>query len=318
VNTELADAALTASNLRKSFGAVNAVVDVSLVLPRGRCLALLGPNGAGKTTTCEMLEGLIQPDGGDIKVLGRSYGTSRREILERIGVQLQETTLYKRYTVLETLQLFASFYENPLDPHDIIKKLDLVEKASAKLMELSGGQKQRVYLACALINNPEILFLDEPTTGLDPQSRRNVWEKVEALKAEGRSILLTTHYMDEAERLADVICVVDRGQVIASGTPRELVDQHCPGERVTVQFTSGRIPEGDLKKIIAERVAEFAAATLSDSGAFHLIVSESGVFLQKLARATDELGIGILTLELRRSTLEDVFIKLTGRSMRDD
>jgi ABC-2 type transport system ATP-binding protein len=309
---------LVANNIEKQFGAVKAVDKVSLTLHKGQCLALLGPNGAGKTTTCEMLEGLIMPDRGEIKVLGMEYARDRSNILEKIGVQLQETSLYKRYTVRETLDLFASFYRSPISTQTIIEKLDLGEKAETKLMQLSGGQKQRVYLGCALINSPEILFLDEPTTGLDPQARRNIWEKVEELKRENRSILLTTHYMEEAERLADVVAIMDAGKVIALGSPQELIQNHCAGELVTMVLTKTGQTSDQIKGTLVGRLAGFAEATLTADGRFELTVALASIFLQQLVRVTDELGITVQSLAMRPGTLEDVFIKLTGRSMRDD
>ena len=185
--------ALLAQGLTKKYGELRAVDGISLTVNRGECVALLGPNGAGKTTTVEMLEGLVRPDAGEITIFGRSLAKDRQFVLERIGVVLQETTLYKRYTVAETVALFASFYAQTLRPEVALKRLQLEDKASTQLRNLSGGQRQRVYLACALINDPELLFLDEPTTGLDPQARRATWELIAELKREGRSVLLTTH-----------------------------------------------------------------------------------------------------------------------------
>lgn len=310
--------ALVAENIEKHFGKLKAVDRVSLTMAKGECLALLGPNGAGKTTTCEMLEGLIVPDGGQLRIFGKTYEQDRKGILEKIGVQLQETSLYKRYTVKETLELFASFYQRPLPVDTIIAKLDLSEKAKVKLMDLSGGQKQRVYLGCALINNPEILFLDEPTTGLDPQARRNIWEKVEELKKEKRSILLTTHYMEEAERLADVVAIMDAGKVIALGSPRELIRKHCGDELITVSLEKDSLGMEELRQAITPRLPLFASAALTASGEFQLTCEHASLFIQQLVRITDELGIVVHSLTMRPGTLEDVFIKLTGRSMRDD
>ena len=245
--------ALLAHGLTKQYGELRAVDGISLTVNRGECIALLGPNGAGKTTTVEMLEGLVRPDAGEITILGRSLATDRQFVLERIGVVLQETTLYKRYTVAETVGLFASFYAQTLSPEVVLKRLQLEDKASTQLRNLSGGQRQRVYLACALINDPELLFLDEPTTGLDPQARRSIWELIAELKKEGRSVLLTTHYMEEAEVLADRVLIIDHGKVIAEGTPQQLIRDTC----------------GEMVK------------------------------------------------QVRQGTLEDVFLQLTGRSMRN-
>ncbi len=213
---------LTAKGLRKSFKNLVAVDGVDLAVAPGECLALLGPNGAGKTTTVEMLEGLLVPDAGVVEIFGKRLAEDRRAILEQVGVLLQETNLYKRYTVRETLALFGSFYREAKDPAEIMERLALTDKADVQLRKLSGGQKQRAYLGCALVNDPKLLFLDEPTTGLDPQARRATWELLAALKAEGRSILLTTHYMEEAERLADRVAIIDHGTIIAEGRTKDL------------------------------------------------------------------------------------------------
>src|SRR5918997_2855097 len=216
-------AALSVRGLRKSFGDVVAVAGLDLEIRRGECFGLLGPNGAGKTTTIEICEGLTTPDSGEVEVLGRRWRTDERELRELLGIQLQDTQLAEKLTVEETLRLFRSFYKEGRDVADVLGVVQLEEKRRARVGTLSGGQKQRLALACAIVGDPELLFLDEPTTGLDPQSRRQVWELVEQLKAAGRTILLTTHYMEEAERLADRVAIVDHGRMIALGTPRELI-----------------------------------------------------------------------------------------------
>ena len=298
--------ALEARGLVKKFKEVNAVAGVDVTLAAGECLALLGPNGAGKTTTVEMLEGLLAPDAGSITVCGLPLPQKRQEIMERIGVLLQETTLYKRYTVRETLTMFASFFANPLDPAVILERLQLQDKADVELRKLSGGQRQRAYLGCCLINNPEVLFLDEPTTGLDPQARRAIWDLLAAIKAEGRSILLTTHYMEEAERLADRVAIIDHGVIIALGTPRALIAEHCVGQtlRLTVK--------GD-----AARIAWPASARVLDAGVVEATVRDVATDVPAFFAAASAGGAAVTAFELRSSTLEDVFLKLTGRSMRD-
>jgi ABC-2 type transport system ATP-binding protein len=202
---------------------VDAVRGLDLAVETGECFGLLGPNGAGKTTTIEILEGLLEPTSGDVKVLGRGWRQQEAEIKERIGISLQETKLSEKLTIVETLTLFRSFYRTGLEPAEAVRRVSLEDKASARVGKLSGGQKQRLAVACALIGDPELLFLDEPTTGLDPQARRQVWQIIRDFRNQGRTVLLTTHYMDEAERLCDRVAVVDHGQVIALGTPRELI-----------------------------------------------------------------------------------------------
>ena len=222
-------------NLSKSFQSFEAVKDLSLHVKQGECLAILGPNGAGKTTTFEMLEGLLRPDSGEILVFGKTWDRDRSEILSRIGVQLQETSLYKRFTVRETLELFGSFYKQRKPINELLELVELSDKMDVELRKLSGGQKQRVYIAAALINDPELIFLDEPTTGLDPLARRGVWNIIENLKKEGVGILLSTHHMEEAEHLASRIVILDSGKIIAQGTSKELIEKFSGGEKVTVR-----------------------------------------------------------------------------------
>lgn len=307
--------ALEARGLVKKFKDVIAVAGVDLQVARGECLALLGPNGAGKTTTVEMLEGLLTPDAGTVTVCGLALPRDRRAIMERIGVLLQETSLYKRYTVRETLQLFASFYKTAADPAVILERLALTDKADVQLRKLSGGQKQRAYLGCSLINDPELLFLDEPTTGLDPQARRAIWELLAGIKAEGRSILLTTHYMEEAERLADRVAIIDHGKIIALGTPRELIARHL----TTGQLLSLRVkpasPGGDL---LAVRWPEGARPSPTEAGLIEGHVRDVATEIPSYFAAAASGGCEVLGLELRSGTLEDVFLTLTGRSMRNE
>ena len=229
--------ALRGSRLVKRYGEVVAVDGLDLEVRAGECFGLLGPNGAGKTTTVEILEGLTAPDGGTVEILGRSWSDDPRGLRERIGIQLQETQLAEKLTVLETITLFRSFYRKGLDPAEVMRIVQLEDKEKAWVRKLSGGQKQRLSLAAALVGDPEILFLDEPTTGLDPQSRRQVWDLVSAYKARGGTVLLTTHYMEEAERLCDRVAVVDHGRIIEEGTPRGLIDKHVG------------TPEGTLEEV---------------------------------------------------------------------
>ncbi len=223
------NAAISCTGLKKHYGDVKAVDGLDLEVSAGECFGMLGPNGAGKTTTIEILEGLTPPDAGEVTILGRRWGSHERELRERLGISLQETRLTEKLTVFETLSLFRSFYVRGRDPEQLMADLSLEEKRDARVGKLSGGQRQRLAVACALAGDPEILFLDEPTTGLDPQSRLQLWERIAAYKAAGRTVLLTTHYMEEAERLCDRVAVVDHGKIIAQGSPEELIaGLHAP------------------------------------------------------------------------------------------
>ena len=216
--------ALIVRGLRKAYGDVIAVDGLDLEISSGECFGLLGPNGAGKTTTIEICEGLLERDSGDLEVLGMTWEKDAPSLREKLGIQLQETQLSDTLSVTETLRLFRSFYDRGREVSDVIDSVQLGEKRNARIAALSGGQKQRLAVACALVGNPELLFLDEPTTGLDPQSRRQLWTLIEDFRSSGGTILLTTHYMDEAERLCDRVAIVDHGHVIALGSPQELID----------------------------------------------------------------------------------------------
>ncbi|MDQ6771137.1 MAG: ABC transporter ATP-binding protein [Gemmatimonadota bacterium] len=216
--------ALRVQGLRKAYSDVVAVDGLDLQVHAGECFGLLGPNGAGKTTTIEICEGLLAPDSGDVEVLGRRWKKDEKELRELLGIQLQDTQLSEKLTVDETLTLFQSFYREARDVGEVIDQIELGEKRTSRVGGLSGGQKQRLAIACALVGNPQLLFLDEPTTGLDPVSRRQLWELISKFQAEGKTIVLTTHYMEEAERLCDRVAIVDHGHVIALGTPRELIE----------------------------------------------------------------------------------------------
>src|SRR5512135_2102853 len=218
--------AILCRDLKKTYeGKVEAVRGIDLSIPAGECFGLLGPNGAGKTTTIEILEGLLAPTSGTVEILGMTWAGSERELREWLGISLQETRLSEKLTVRETVGLFASFYRYPHSIDDVLEELALVEKADSWVGKLSGGQRQRLAVATALVGNPKILFLDEPTTGLDPQSRRQLWDIVRGFQRSGGTVLLTTHYMDEAERLCDRLAIVDHGQIIAEGSPAELIER---------------------------------------------------------------------------------------------
>jgi ABC-2 type transport system ATP-binding protein len=306
--------ALRVSGLRKRFGEVVAVDGLDLTVAAGECFGLLGPNGAGKTTTIEICEGLTTPDEGVVEVLGQRWDRDERALRERLGIQLQETKLAEKLTVLETVRLFRSFYARGRDIDDVIGVVQLDEKRSARVGKLSGGQKQRLALACALVGDPELLFLDEPTTGLDPQSRRQLWDLITELKASGRSIVLTTHYMDEAERLCDRVAVVDHGRVIALGTPRELIAGL--GAEHVVEFTVTGGADGALDAAALERLDGVRRARVHD-GRWSLEAVELARAVPAILRTLAERDLPLEELVTHSATLEDVFVSLTGRQLRD-
>jgi ABC-2 type transport system ATP-binding protein len=310
-----------AQSLTKKFGTLTAVDGISLRLAPGECLAILGPNGAGKTTTVEMLEGLVPPTSGRLSIFDMDMQKERKAILERVGVLLQETNMYKRYTVKETLELFASFYKNPDNPLDIIDRMNLKDKTNVQLKNLSGGQKQRVYLGACLINNPELIFLDEPTTGLDPQSRRSIWDLLNNLKSQHKSMILTTHYMEEAEKLADRIIIFDQGKIIAEGTLDQLISKHCDGQVITFslaknqqQILSDELPGILLSLKPENQVFKHAVAV---GNRVEIVTQSASTMITAILDTLRKLNFEIQELNMRSGSLEDVFIKLTGRSIRD-
>jgi len=299
--------------VRKSYPDVVAVDGLDLDVRAGECFGLLGPNGAGKTTTIEICEGLTAPDSGDVIVLGRRWTEHPRELRERLGIQLQETQLSEKLTVEETIRLFRSFFRDGREVSDVIRLVQLEEKQRSRVGGLSGGQKQRLALACALVGDPELLFLDEPTTGLDPQARRQLWDLIEQFRAEGRTIVLTTHYMDEAERLCDRVAIMDHGKVIALGTPRELIRARCAEHVVT--FSAAHAGRIDLRTL---RAIDGVLDARSENGGFQLDVAELHRAVPALLGALNERGIEMNELRTHSATLEDVFVSLTGRHLRDD
>jgi len=300
-------------NLRKAYGEVVAVDGLDLDIRTGECFGLLGPNGAGKTTTIEICEGLNTPDEGEVLVLGRRWGERDRELRELLGISLQETQFSEKLTVHETVTLFRSFYRNGPTPDEVIAMVQLQEKSRGRVGQLSGGQKQRLALACALVGNPELLFLDEPTTGLDPQSRRQLWELIEGFKSDGRSILLTTHYMDEAERLCDRVAIVDHGRTIALGTPRELIAQ-LRAEHVLEFALAGE----QVVDPMALRNIEGVCAADRRDGTYRLQVDQLHRAMPALLNDLRYQGAQLAELRTHSATLEDVFVSLTGRNLRDD
>ncbi len=315
--------AVECRDLRKRYDAkskkpVDALNGLDLEVRAGECFGLLGPNGAGKTTTVEILEGLLEQTSGHVEVLGRKWGRkNRREIHQRIGISLQETRFSDKQTVRETVTLFRSFYRAGREPADVIELVDLTEKADAWVVKLSGGQRQRLAVACALVGDPELLFLDEPTTGLDPQARREIWDIVRQQRSQAKTTLITTHYMDEAQRLCDRVAVVDHGRVIALGSPEELI-QTIGGEHI-VEFDLVRA-DGEAVDVAADVFCGLPAASsarLEDEG-FSLTVSEPHVALPALMRKIESDGLKLARLTTRHVSLEDVFVTLTGRHLRDE
>jgi len=303
--------ALVCRGLVKRYEDVVAVDGLDLEVATGECFGLLGPNGAGKTTTIEILEGLNRPDAGEVVVLGERWGRGRdRALRERLGIQLQETKLTDKLSVTETVRLFRSFYERGPEPADVIRRVQLEEKADAWVVKLSGGQRQRLSVACALVNDPDVLFLDEPTTGLDPQSRRQLWELIEEFKRGGRTVLLTTHYMDEAERLCDRVAIVDHGKIIALGTPAALIASL--GAEHVVEF---RV-EGEPDLAAIGRLEGVTQARVEGPG-IALIVREPHLAIPALLAELARQQRPLASLTTHHATLEDVFVSLTGRTLRD-
>ena len=311
--------AISCRNLRKQYrtrnGNVDAVNGLDLEVWQGECFGLLGPNGAGKTTTIEILEGLLDATSGEVEVMGMRWGENDDDLRQRIGISLQETRLPEKLSVLEILTLFRSFYREGNDPAAIMEAVDLTEKARAWVGKLSGGQRQRLAVACALVGNPDLLFLDEPTTGLDPQSRRQLWDIIRKLGEEGRTILITTHYMDEAERLCDRVAIMDHGRVIALGSPRELIASI--GVEHMVEFVLGRNGRyaPDLEGL---RGVEGVSAVRLENGRYLLSVSELHRSVPAFFALLAERGAELAELRTHSATLEDVFVSLTGRHLRDE
>ncbi len=303
--------ALEAIGLHKRFGDVHAVRGVNLVVQRGETLGLLGPNGAGKTTTIEMLEGLLEPDQGEVRLLGIPWGPGRgSELRQRIGVQLQETQLGDNLTVREVVRLYRSFYRRGKGIDEVLERVDLHSKASARVHALSGGQRQRLAVATALVSDPELLFLDEPTTGLDPQARRRLWEVFQQYRAEGGSVLLTTHYMEEAAVLCDRIAIMDGGRIVACDTPAALI--RGLGAESVIEFSASAAVEPDWLRALP------GARNVRDHGGAPVILSDAvGATVMALVAGLESRGLALTALTTHQATLEDVFLHLTGKGLRD-
>jgi ABC-2 type transport system ATP-binding protein len=307
----MADLAIEVDRLVKRFEDVSAVAGISFSVATGTCVGLLGPNGAGKTTTVEILEGLQEATSGTVRVLGKGWADDGDAIRARIGIALQETRFYEKLSVRETVTLFRSFYPAGLGIDEAIGQVALEEKQSARVGKLSGGQRQRLALAVALVGDPEVLFLDEPTTGLDPASRRGLWDVIERLKARGRTVVLTTHYMEEAERLCEDILILDHGKVVARGSPGELV----------AAFGGEQIIEFQARPSLSEdscRALPGCSEVRVRNGTVRLRVRGLPEALPALVRAAEQAGSTLVHLSTHAPTLDDVFLELTGRSLRDE
>jgi ABC-2 type transport system ATP-binding protein len=306
-------AAIRCQGLAKRYGTVVALAGLDLVVEPGECFGLLGPNGAGKTTTVEILQGLLPADAGDVTILGRRWGRDDDELRQRLGTQLQETLFAEKLTVRETVTMFRSFYTRGMTPSDAIALVDLAEKRDAYVKNLSGGQRQRLALAVALVSEPELLFLDEPTAGLDPQARRQLWEIIRTLRAQGRTVVLTTHYMDEAERLCDRVAVVDHGKVIALGTPRDLIASLGAEHVIEFAVADGTAPPTDVLAGVPG-----VRAVRHENGTIRLTVAQIHQTVPELMGLLRTRGTELTQLATHHATLEDVFLHLTGRTLRDE
>lgn len=304
--------AVLCRGLVKRYGDVVAVDGLDLEIPPGECFGLLGPNGAGKTTTIEILQGLLVPDAGEVRVLGLTWAEHAAELRQRMGSQLQETKLADKLTVRETIRLFRSFYRRGTSEDEVLDIVQLREKAGTWVSRLSGGQRQRLAVACALVCQPDILFLDEPTTGLDPQSRRQLWEVILRFRAGGGTVLLTTHYMEEAERLCDRVAVMDHGRMLALGTPRELIASL--GAEHVVEFALADGADLDPNRL---RKLPGVADLRGEDGKMRLTVTRVHETVPALMQLLAERGAVLSELTTHHATLEDVFLALTGRHLRD-
>jgi ABC-2 type transport system ATP-binding protein len=305
-----ADAVIRVEELRKVYGELVAVDGISFEVSRGEVFGLLGPNGAGKTTTVEVLEGLRKPDGGVVTVLGVDVVRDSSRLKPRIGVSLQNAALYPKLTVIELLDLFATFYPKSRSSDELIELMDLGEKRKSRTQELSGGQRQRLSVALALVGDPELVFLDEPTTGMDPAARRALWDVIEKMRSDGRSVLLTTHYLEEAEILCDRIAIIDHGKILELGTVTQLVDRRFKERAVRFDAIEGL---DDARLEAMPGVVSIAR----EDGETVLYTRDVPATIGAVLAASDELGAEPGNLAVRRATLEDVFLALTGRTLRD-
>jgi ABC-2 type transport system ATP-binding protein len=301
--------AIEAQEISKRYGTVQAVDGISFTVERGEVFGMLGPNGAGKTTTVEIVEGLRTADSGRVTVLGYDVARQTRAVKERIGVQLQQPTLLPRLTAAEVLTLFGSFFERTRPVDELVAMVGLEESRDRLAGDLSGGQAQRLSVALALVNRPEVVFLDEPTTGLDPQARANLWDLIESIRAEGATVLLTTHYMEEAERLCDRVAIVDHGRIVALDAPRQLIDANF--SETAIIFRLRAAPTSELERLDGVRRAQ------TDGDEVTLYSADVPATMAALLAFGREHGERLENLHVRGATLEDVFLRLTGRRLRE-
>ncbi len=306
----MSEYALVVKNLIKNYGNLRAVDDISFAIPHGTIFSFVGPNGAGKTTTMEIVEGLKKPDSGEIELLGMPIPREQAKAKERVGVQLQATSLFERLTVAETASLFRSFYIQPLSVEEVLTSVSLQSKRNALVSALSGGQRQRLAVALALVNNPELVFLDEPTAGLDPQARREVWSLIRSIREKSRTVFLTTHYMDEAEKLSDTVAIIDHGKIIAHDSPRNLV-AGLNRENV-VEFTV----DSGAQMIDFSALSSVSTANTVDNNVV-LYTADMRRCMSELLNISQEQGFELRNMHFRNPSLEDVFIELTGRMLRE-
>ncbi len=301
---------ISVEGLTKRYGQLTAVDGIAFQVQPGETFGMLGPNGAGKTTTLEMIEGLREPDAGRITFMGIDAVRQRRQVQQRIGVQLQSQALWPDLTVHETLKVFQSLFKKRVPVETLLERFTLTDKRNARVKNLSGGQRQRLSIATALVNDPDLVFLDEPTTGLDPQARHGFWDLIREMQREGKTVIVTTHYMEEAEALCDRVAIMDHGRIIALDTPRNLVRKLASESTIEFGVTEGTTPEffAQLPGIRDIR---------AEDGTMLLFTNDASATLNSLVRLADEKEIPIRSLNVRTATLEDVFIHLTGRRLRD-
>jgi ABC-2 type transport system ATP-binding protein len=304
------DTVIEVKNLYKSYGDVKAVTGINFSVSKGEIFGMLGPNGAGKTTTMEIVEGIRNADSGEVEVLGMNIRQHQRQVKANIGVQLQTTSLYPRLSVREVLDLFGSFFPRHVSADKLIEMVELEESSSRLCINLSGGQQQRLSVALAMVNDPSILFLDEPTSGLDPQSRHNIWKVIEYVRSEGKSVFITTHYMEEAERLCDRLAIVDHGKIIVTDRPKTLIAQHFKEEAIEFEL------DEHIDEEVFRQMAGVTNAQL-ENGKMIIYSSEVPITISALMELAKQRNIQITNLYVRRATLEDVFLKLTGRKIRE-